>query len=95
MRANVLTNSQEGIVENVANPSWNANNKILDLGERAHNAARISFLWDISDSTDFQISYDWDDLEQGPPMAVGMRQYAYDGGKIHLIVRQRMMSEKA
>lgn len=81
MRANVLTNNQDGIVENVANPSWNENNKVWDLGERDHNAARISFLWDISDSTDFQISYDWDDLEQGPPMAVGMSQYAYEGGK--------------
>ncbi len=81
MRANFLTNSQDGIVENVAKPSWNDNNKIWDLGERAHNAARISFLWDISDKTDLQVSYDWDDLEQGPPMAVGISQYAYKEGK--------------
>jgi len=81
MRANVLTNSQDGIVENIATPNWNDNNEIWDLGERAHNAARISFLWDISDNTDFQISYDWDDLEQGPPMSVGFSQYAYNGGQ--------------
>jgi len=81
MRANVLTNSQDGIVDNVGTPSWNENNKVWDLGERDHNAARISFLWDISDATSFQLSYDWDDLEQGPPMAVGMSQYAYNGGK--------------
>jgi outer membrane receptor protein involved in Fe transport len=81
MRANVLTNDQDGIVENIAAPNWNDDNKIWDLGERSHNAARISFLWNISDTTEVQISYDWDDLEQGPPMAVGMSQYAYNSGQ--------------
>ncbi len=81
MRANVLTNAQDGIVKNISTASWNQNNKVWDLGERAHNAARISFLWDISESTDFQISYDMDDLEQGPPMAIGFSQYARDEGQ--------------
>lgn len=81
MRANFLTNAQDGIVENVASPEWNQNNKIWDLGERGHNAARVSLLWDISESTQFQLAYDWDDLEQGPPMAVGVSEYAYNQGK--------------
>jgi outer membrane receptor protein involved in Fe transport len=81
MRANFLANARDGIVENVSAPSWNDNYKIWDLGEQAHNAARISFLWDISSATNLQFSYDWDDLEQAPPMAVGVSEYAYNGGK--------------
>ena len=81
MRANVLTNNQDGLVENVATPNWNDGTKIWDLGERAHNAARLSLLWDISSTTNFQLSYDFDDLEQAPPMAVGVSEYAYNGGK--------------
>lgn len=81
LRANFLTNSQDGIVNNVAKPAWNENNKIWDLGERSHDAARVSLLWDISDSTAFQVAYDWDDLEQGPPMAVGVSESAYNQGQ--------------
>ncbi|ABV35721.1 Outer membrane receptor protein mostly Fe transport-like protein [Shewanella sediminis HAW-EB3] len=81
IRANFLANAQDGIVENVADPSWNQNSKIWDLGERDHKAARLSMLWKIADSTNLQLSYDWDDLEQGPPMAIGISEYAYNGGK--------------
>lgn len=81
MRANALTNGQDGIVKNVSAPAWNDGTKIWDLGERSHDAARVSFLWEISDKTDFQISYDWDDLEQAPPMAVGVSEYAYNNGQ--------------
>ena len=81
MRANFLANAQDGIVKNIAKPSWNANSKIWDLGERSHNAARLSLLWDISSATNFQLSYDWDDLEQAPPMAIGTSVYAYNQGK--------------
>ncbi len=81
MRANVLSNSQDGVVDNIARPEWNDNNKIWDLGERSHDAGRIAFLWDISSSTNFQIAYDFDDLEQGPPMAIGFSEFAYKGGK--------------
>lgn len=81
MRANVLTNGQDGIVKNTAAPAWNNDFKIWDLGERNHSAARVSLLWDISAQTNFQLSYDWDDLEQAPPMAVGVSKYAYNMGK--------------
>lgn len=66
VRANALTNSQDGIVDNIARPNWNDNNKVWDLGERSHDAGRVSVLWNISSSTNFQIAYDFDDLEQGP-----------------------------
>ncbi len=85
MRGNFLTNAQDGFIDNVADPKdWNEGNKHWELGERDHKAARISFLWDIADTTDFQISYDWDDLEQAPPMAIGFNQYSYDGGKSYM-----------
>jgi outer membrane receptor protein involved in Fe transport len=81
MRANLLTNTQDGIVDNIATPDWNNDFKIWDLGERDHNAARVALFWDISDKTNFQLSYDWDDLAQAPPMAVGVSEYAYNMGK--------------
>ncbi|QOL26830.1 TonB-dependent receptor [Thalassotalea sp. LPB0316] len=81
VRANLLTNEQDGIVENVAEPSWAKNESLWDLGARDHNAARIALFWQVSDKTDFQLSYDWDDLEQAPPMAVGISEYAYKNGK--------------
>lgn len=84
MRMNALTNSQDGIVDNVDDSEWNTSSKVWDLGERSHDAARVSFLWDISDATNLQFSYDWDDLEQAPPMAVGISEYAYDSGKSYM-----------
>lgn len=81
MRANLLSNNQDGIVNNIAAPDWNNDNKVWDLGERAHDAARVAFLWNISSATSFQIAYDWDDLEQAPPMAVAFSQFGYKQGK--------------
>lgn len=81
LRANILDVSQDGVVKNVAEPDWNNNHKIWDLGEQNHRAARVSLLWGISSATSFQIAYDWDDLEQGPPMAIGVSEYAYSQGK--------------
>ncbi|MFC3092798.1 TonB-dependent receptor [Alteromonas sediminis] len=80
MRANLLSNKQDGIVENIARPKWNKKNTIYDLGERQHLAAKISLLWQASSDTQVYLSYDHDDLEQGPPMAVGTSEFAYAGG---------------
>ena len=81
MRANWITNKQDGFVENVQDAEWNQNKKVWDLGARNHDAARVAFLWDISESTNFQFSFDWDDLDQAPPVAVGLSEYAYGGGQ--------------
>ncbi len=81
MRANFLTNTQDGFVENIAEPNWNSHFKIWDLGARDHSAARVSFLWDISPATNLQFSYDWDDLEQAPPMAIAISEYGYNQGQ--------------
>lgn len=80
-RANFLSNEQDGIVKNVARPAWNEDEKIWDLGERNYSAGRISMLWHISDQTQLQVAYDIDDLEQAPPMAVGVSEFAYNGGE--------------
>ena len=84
IRGNFLSNTQDGFIENQVDPAWNTEYKTWDLGARDHMAARLSVLWDIADGTDFQLSYDWDDLEQAPPMAVGVSKYAYDGGKSYM-----------
>jgi iron complex outermembrane recepter protein len=81
LRANVLSNTQDGLVKNVAEPQWNAHSQVWDLGERDHMAYRISLLWDMSANTNLQLSYDFDDLEQAPPMAIGLSEFAYQGGR--------------
>lgn len=80
IRANLLTNSQDGFVKNIAEPEWNNNSKIHDLGAIDHQAARFSLLWDVSSNSEFQLSVELDDLNQAPPMAVGLSEFAYNGG---------------
>ncbi|WP_228445316.1 TonB-dependent receptor [Thalassotalea sp. HSM 43] len=80
LRANVLTNEQDGFIDNITRADWNEGTKTWDLGARDHNAARVAIKWDVSDRTNVQVSYDWDELEQAPPMAVGFSEYAYKGG---------------
>lgn len=81
IRANGLSNRQDGFVENISTPSWNDNNKNWGIGEKGHDAARIALLWDISDDTNFQLSYEWDKLDQGSEVNIGLSEYAYNGGK--------------
>lgn len=81
VRVNALLNTQDGLAENIYDAPWNAGTKTWDPGARDHKAARISAKWLISSSTDLQLSYDLDDLEQAPPIAIGISQWAYDGGK--------------
>lgn len=80
IRANILSTKQDGFIKNASNPSWNNDSKIWDAGARDHQAARVVVKWQLSDQTDLQFAYDWDDLEQAPPLAVGTSEYAYDGG---------------
>lgn len=84
LRANFLTTAQDGTVENVARPVWNEGSKIWDLGEVDHTAGKISLMWDISSKTNFQLSYDFDDLNQAPSMAVGISEYSYGKGDVFL-----------
>ena len=81
MRVNLLTNRQDGFIDNVANPQWDDNFKPFDFGEKAHDSARVAFKWDVSSDTTFQLSYDLDKIDQAPSMAIGVSEYAYMGGK--------------
>ncbi|MEP1446389.1 MAG: TonB-dependent receptor [Paraglaciecola sp.] len=81
IRANLLSNTQDGFVKNVSQPDWNANSKIYDLGTEDHQAARISLLWDIAANSEFQFAVELDDLNQAPPMAIGISEYALNGGR--------------
>jgi iron complex outermembrane recepter protein len=81
VRVNAMLTKQDGVIDNIYAAPWNANSKTWDPGARDHNAARISAKWLISPSTDLQISYDFDDLEQAPPMAIGISEWAYNGGQ--------------
>merc|ERR1711991_555992 len=80
LRANVLSNRQDSFINNVANPTWDENYKPFDFGEKNHDAARIAVKWDVTDKTSWQLSYDWDKLDQAPSMAIGISQWAYNGG---------------
>ncbi|WP_068546924.1 TonB-dependent receptor [Thalassotalea crassostreae] len=81
LRANLLTNTRDGYIDNITRAEWNEGTKVWDLGAQDHNAARIAIKWDISDRTNLQLSYDVDDLEQAPPMAVGYSEWAYKMGQ--------------
>ncbi|MBC3765522.1 TonB-dependent receptor [Neptunicella marina] len=81
VRVNALVNTQDGLAENIYQAPWNSGTKEWDPGAKDHNAARISIKWLLSDDTDLQLSYDYDDLEQAPPIEIGVSQWAYGGGK--------------
>ena len=81
IRANLLTHRQDGFITNLAQPDWDDNFRPFDFGEKSHKAARIAFKWQWSDSTQWQLSYDWDKLDQAPSMAVGISEWAYGGGQ--------------
>ena len=81
IRANGLSTRQDGFIENISTPGWNANNKNWGLGEKGDDAARIALLWDISDDTDFQLSYEWGKLNQAGPINIGASEFAYNGGQ--------------
>ncbi len=80
VRANFLSNRQDGFMENIYQASWNENNKNWGIGEKGHDAARVAVLWDISATTNFLIAYEWDKLDQGAEINFGFNEYAYNGG---------------
>ncbi|WP_438862420.1 TonB-dependent receptor [Neptunicella sp.] len=81
IRVNAMSNKQDGLAENIYDAPWNAGTKTWDPGAKNHTAARIAAKWVISNETNLQFSYDYDDLEQAPPIEIGVSQWAYGGGK--------------
>ncbi len=70
LRVNALTNRLDGYADNVGPSGGNP-------GGRDSVTARASLLWDISEQTSFQLSYDWDKVDQAPRVAIGVSEFAY------------------
>ncbi len=64
IRANLMSNDYDGHIDN--NTSGGA-----DIGQQDSITARVALLWQISDDTDLQINYDYDDSNNGPAAVVG------------------------
>ncbi|MFS1524257.1 TonB-dependent receptor [Microbulbifer sp. 2304DJ12-6] len=69
LRANVMTNDRDGYVDNLGNGD--------DLGVQNSTTARLSLLWQASDTTDLQLSYDYDKVDQGANPVIGVGPTAY------------------
>ncbi|WP_299941730.1 TonB-dependent receptor [uncultured Microbulbifer sp.] len=69
LRANVMTNDRDGYVDNLGNGD--------DLGIQNSTTARLSLLWQASDTTDLQLSYDYDKVDQGANPVIGVGPAAY------------------
>ncbi len=70
IRANLLSNQRDGYIDNTA-PGG------ADLDKQDSLTGRVSLLWEISEKTDLQLNYDFDDTNNGPRSAVG-----YNGGNL-------------
>ncbi|WP_206483689.1 TonB-dependent receptor [Thalassotalea sp. G2M2-11] len=75
LRVNGLSNMQDGYIKNVANSNL-PGKKAKDAGQKDHQALRAALKWQVSSSTDLQLSYDWDQVEQAPGAAIGLSPYA-------------------
>jgi outer membrane receptor protein involved in Fe transport len=69
VRANVLTNQQDGYLENLVPGERNG-------GEQENFAARISALLELSNKTDVQVSFDVDQVDNAPRAAIGLHPWA-------------------
>lgn len=72
VRLNAMSNQRDSFVHNVY-PDYQGE----ELGNTHHQAARLAALWTPSASTSVQLSYDYDDLNQGYAPGVGVSPYAY------------------
>ncbi|MBZ9613531.1 TonB-dependent receptor [Rheinheimera maricola] len=72
LRLNLMSNKRDAYVDNL-NPDYQGN----ELGSVNHRSARLSALWQLSDATKVQFSYDWDDVDQGYAPGIGISPFAY------------------
>ena len=70
LRANLLSNQRGGLVDNIGPASD-------DPGEQDSLTGRLALLWQISERSDWQVSYDWDDIDNAPPQAIGISEFAH------------------
>lgn len=71
VRGNILSHQRDGTIENVGIGD--------DTRDEGFLAARGSVLWDISENTDLQFSYDYEDRDEMPRQTIGVGEYAFRG----------------
>lgn len=69
LRASIYHNEKDGFIENVGTGP--------DPGAEDNQAARIALLWNASDATSFQLSYDWDRVDNAPRIDAGISQFSF------------------
>ncbi|WP_337840641.1 TonB-dependent receptor [Rheinheimera sp.] len=72
VRLNMMSNQRDSYIDNVY-PDYQGE----ELGNTNHKAARLAALWQPTSSTRVQLSYDFDDLNQGYAPSIGVSPYAY------------------
>ncbi|WP_231759243.1 TonB-dependent receptor [Microbulbifer elongatus] len=70
VRANLMSFQRDGFVENVYPGAEDAGSEDIVTG-------RVAALWQISDSTSAQLSYDWDEVDNAARQAIGVSEFAY------------------
>lgn len=72
IRVNAMSNQRDSYLDNVYQDYRGE-----ELGNANHQAARAAALWTPTQSTKVQLSYDYDDMDQGYSPAIGLSPYAY------------------
>ncbi|WOX04313.1 TonB-dependent receptor [Microbulbifer pacificus] len=70
VRGNLMSFQRDGFVENVF-PGGD------DAGAEDIVTGRVAALWQITDKTAAQLSYDWDEVDNAARQAIGVSEYAY------------------
>ncbi|WP_105102325.1 TonB-dependent receptor [Microbulbifer pacificus] len=70
VRGNLMSYQRDGFIEN-AFPGGD------DSGAEEIVTGRLAALWQITDKTAAQLSYDWDDVDNAARQAIGVSEYAY------------------
>ncbi len=63
-RFNVIASSRDGYIDNALSGN--------DLGDENYHAGRASFLWTPQSETSVRLSFDYNRLDQDPPVAIGL-----------------------
>ncbi|MBU2181259.1 MAG: TonB-dependent receptor [Gammaproteobacteria bacterium] len=72
VRLNLMSNQRDSYLNNVYQ-----NYQGEELGNTNQQSARLAALWQPNADTKVQLSYDWDDLNQGYAPSIGVSPYAY------------------
>ncbi|WP_226665210.1 TonB-dependent receptor [Microbulbifer aggregans] len=79
VRGNLMSYQRDGILENVYPGGKDAGSEDIVTG-------RLAALWQISDSTSAQLSYDWDEVDNAARQAIGVSDYSYSKNPFDAVV---------